>query len=84
MPTTIVKSTNASRPSLRSAIDEWCRGCVYQKEERGTWREQVAACGAGDKCPLYRVRPVPRHCVQNGIIDPVPIAKIEAKLAQPK
>ena len=44
----------ASR-SLRSAIDEKCRDCIYDEAERGGWRQQVEACTI-TRCPLYEVR----------------------------
>lgn len=44
--------------SLRKAIDDKCRECIYDPiAGRGTWRQQVEACTAR-KCPLYPVRPV--------------------------
>jgi len=41
---------------MRSAINEMCRGCVYDKHASGNWRQQVEACGIV-KCPLYEYRP---------------------------
>jgi hypothetical protein len=44
--------------SLRKAINEKCRECIYDsKSGLGTWRQQVEACPC-TLCPLYRVRPV--------------------------
>ena len=42
--------------SLRGAINKMCRDCIYDKFDRGTWRQQVEACSCTD-CPLYPVRP---------------------------
>ena len=47
------------RPSLRAAIDGFCRHCIYDPMGEGRWREQIAACEAGN-CPLHPVRPIPR------------------------
>ena len=47
-----------SRPSLRDAVDGFCRGCIFDPMAPGRWREQVAACCAGD-CPLHPVRAMP-------------------------
>lgn len=44
--------------SLRKAINDKCRECIYDAiGGGGTWRQQVEACTAY-KCPLYPVRPV--------------------------
>lgn len=44
--------------SLRKAIDDFCRSCIYDSiGGQGTWRQQVEAC-TSRKCPLYPVRPV--------------------------
>jgi hypothetical protein len=42
--------------SLRKAIDNKCRDCIYDELERGAWREQVARCTIRE-CPLWPVRP---------------------------
>lgn len=43
--------------SLRKAIDEKCKDCIYDpKSGLGQWRQQVQACTAVD-CPLWTVRP---------------------------
>lgn len=46
----------AGRASLRSAIDDKCRDCIFDPRAPGRWREQVAACEI-DGCPLWTVRP---------------------------
>lgn len=44
-------------PSLRNAINEMCRSCIYDPgNSNGKWREQVAAC-CSSCCPLHSVRP---------------------------
>jgi hypothetical protein len=43
--------------SLRKSIDSFCKGCIYDKNASGAWREQVTGCTSVN-CPLYPVRPV--------------------------
>lgn len=43
-------------PSLRKAINDKCRECIYDPHAAGAWRQQVSACTSPD-CPLYPVRP---------------------------
>lgn len=45
--------------SLRKAINDKCRDCIWDPTGRGTWREQVFMC-AVPECPLYSVRPGPQ------------------------
>lgn len=43
--------------SLRKAINEFCKMCVYDpKSGHGTWRQQTEGCTSPD-CPLFPVRP---------------------------
>ena len=47
------------RPSLRTAVNAMCKGCIYDPGSgNGAWRQQVQAC-ASSNCPLHSVRPVP-------------------------
>lgn len=44
--------------SMRKAINDFCKGCIYDPiGGNGTWRQQVEAC-TSRKCPLFPVRPV--------------------------
>lgn len=44
--------------SLRKAIDEHCRSCIYDpKSGLGTWRQQVEGCTV-TRCALWPVRPM--------------------------
>jgi uncharacterized protein YjlB len=43
--------------SLRAAINEHCKQCVYDKGAEGNWRQQVTAW-QGYSCKLSEVRPV--------------------------
>ena len=45
--------------SLRKAINEKCRDCVYDKSNLGNFVQQVSMCPQMD-CPLWKVRPVSR------------------------
>ena len=45
---------------LRKAIDNMCKDCAYDELDKGTWRQQVAACTI-KRCPLHSVRPVGDH-----------------------
>jgi hypothetical protein len=42
--------------SLRQAINEKCRECIYDSNCTGNWRQQIAAC-TDPKCPLFPYRP---------------------------
>lgn len=47
----------AKRPSMRKAIDAYCKGCIYDPlSGLGTWRQQTEGCTSTD-CPLYELRP---------------------------
>ena len=43
--------------NLKKAIDNMCKDCAYDELDKGTWRQQVAACTI-KRCPLHPVRPV--------------------------
>lgn len=42
--------------SLRKAINDKCKDCIYDPKAGGTWRQQVEECTC-IRCPLYPVRP---------------------------
>jgi len=43
--------------SLKRAIENKCKDCIYDESVKGSWRHQVEACS--DKtCGLWEVRPV--------------------------
>jgi len=46
--------------SLRKAINAMCKDCTYDELDKGTWRQQVAACTI-KICPLHPVRPVDKR-----------------------
>lgn len=45
------------RKSLRQAINDTCKQCIYDKSAAGTWLQQVTECTAEETCPLWKVRP---------------------------
>jgi hypothetical protein len=48
------------RPSMRKAINEMCKACIYDPiGGRGTWRQQTEACPT-ISCPLWPLRPISR------------------------
>jgi len=50
--------------SLRKAINDKCRWCIYDPMSGlGNWRQQVTACTI-KTCPLWPVRPLSRSKVQ--------------------
>ena len=42
--------------SLRKAINEMCKQCIYDPKAGGTWLQQVRECEI-NLCPLHPVRP---------------------------
>jgi hypothetical protein len=42
--------------SLRAAVDQHCKQCIYDNCCPGTWRQQVALCSVKG-CALWEVRP---------------------------
>ena len=42
--------------SLRRAINNMCKQCIYDKADKGTWRQQVQNC-TSPSCALYDYRP---------------------------
>lgn len=47
------------KQSLRKAINEMCKYCIYSPDEKGSWVEQVTNC-TDHLCPLFLVRPLSR------------------------
>jgi len=43
--------------SLKRAIENHCKDCIYDEAGKGSWRAQVEAC-ADKTCSLWAVRPV--------------------------
>ena len=54
--------------SMRKAINDMCKDCIYDEYEAGTWRAQVEACPCTD-CPLYQHRPLTSGTKRNPTSD---------------
>lgn len=51
-------STAKKRPSMRKAINDKCKECIYDPlAGLGNWRQQVEGCTSPD-CALYELRPI--------------------------
>ena len=46
--------------SLRKAINNKCKDCIYDPLAGGSWLKQVELC-TSTNCPLYDVRPIRRN-----------------------
>jgi hypothetical protein len=44
--------------SRTKAINDYCKGCIYDKLSPGTWREQVELCTSEKSCALWPYRPI--------------------------
>ena len=45
------------KPSMRKAINDMCKSCIFDGSSEGTWRKQVEDC-TSPNCPLYPLRPI--------------------------
>ena len=46
--------------SLRNAINQKCKDCIFDEEVEGGWIQQVSQCELTD-CSLWEHRPKPRR-----------------------
>ena len=72
--------------SMRKAINEKCRDCIYDKCAPGNWRQQVEAC-AIVACSLYPYRPKSKGKARNGAVLTIsqterPRGRISARLRE--
>lgn len=44
--------------SMKQAIADKCRDCIYDSAVPGTWREQVEMCRSEKTCALWPYRPI--------------------------
>ncbi len=44
--------------SRKEAINAKCKECIYDKDDKGTVRQQIAMC-TSRTCPLFGYRPSP-------------------------
>lgn len=67
------------KQSLRRAIDAKCKECIYDKNDVGTWRQQVERC-TGFSCPLFEIRPRPFKKAKTAPI-PLPVHSSQVNAA---
>jgi len=53
--------------SLRKAINDHCKDCIYDNLAAGTWLQQVTICSSND-CPLFDVRPQSKSAIPNYVL----------------
>ena len=53
--------------SLRKAINENCKSCIYDDKAAGTWRQQVTLCSV-KSCALYDVRPKTTYPIPESVL----------------
>ena len=53
--------------SLRKAINEKCKDCIYDKCAPGNWKQQVTLCSV-KSCPLYEVRPKTTSSIPESVL----------------
>lgn len=46
--------------SMRRAIDQMCKSCIYDDFQPGTWRAQTENC-VSSTCPLFKFRPLSKE-----------------------
>ena len=54
--------------SLRKAINDNCKNCIYDNQAAGTWLQQVTLCSVLD-CSLYPVRPVTKAAIPESVLN---------------
>ncbi len=60
--------------SLRKAINEKCKDCIYDDLAAGSWLQQATLCSSSD-CPLYEVRPQTKARIPDSVLVYYGIAK---------
>lgn len=53
--------------SLRKAIDNKCRSCIYDHLAAGTWRQQITLCTV-TVCPLWPYRPQTKSTIPDSVL----------------
>ena len=56
------------RISLRKAINDNCKNCIYDKQAAGTWLQQVTLCSV-ISCSIYPVRPVTKSAIPESVLN---------------
>ncbi len=54
--------------SLRKAINNKCRECIYDPLDKGTAAQQIACCVSSD-CSLHSVRPMTATIIPSSLLD---------------
>ena len=60
--------TVTKKYSLRQAINDNCRTCIFDSAAAGTWRQQVTLCSV-TSCHIYPVRPVTKSAIPETVLD---------------
>ena len=63
-----VLMNESKRNSLRGAINNKCRSCIFDEANAGSWLVQVTLCSCKD-CPLYSVRPITKSPIPEGTLE---------------
>ena len=67
--------------SLRKAVNDKCKECIYDPRSLGTWRKQVEDC-TSRLCPLYHERPVQiENSTKMGQFQTIPLGTLTKRLA---
>ena len=53
--------------SLRKAINQHCKDCIYDNLAAGTWRQQVTLCSV-PTCALFSVRPKTTYPIPESVL----------------
>jgi hypothetical protein len=68
-------------PSLRKAIDDKCKDCIYDSAVPMNWKKQVTLCTSTD-CSLHPVRPISRSKAESFVkLQNDPRAPLDAEAA---
>ena len=54
--------------SLRKAINENCKNCIFDRKAAGTWLQQVTLCSV-TSCSIYPVRPVTKSAIPESVLN---------------
>jgi hypothetical protein len=60
-------SSKKIRVSLRKAINNKCKNCIYDNLAPGTWLQQVTLC-SDVSCFLYEVRPKTQSTIPESVL----------------
>ena len=69
-------SVSEKKNSLRQAINDNCRTCIYDPAAAGTWRQQTTLCSV-TSCDLHPVRPITKSPIPESTLDYYSITGLE-------